>query len=109
MVLSMCSCACFLMSGMVVVAMLSSSCLSGSRWSTREPDRQEDESMATTTIPDIKKHAQEHMDKTIAGLKTQLSHVRTGRANPGLLDTVHVEYYGTVVPLSQVANISLLD
>ena len=65
--------------------------------------------MAMNTIPDIKKHAQEHMDKSIAALKTQLSHVRTGRANPGILDTVHIEYYGSVVPLSQVANISLLD
>jgi len=65
--------------------------------------------MSTNTIPDIKKHAQEHMDKTIAALKIQLSHIRTGRANPGLLDTVHVEYYGSVVPLSQVSNISVLD
>jgi ribosome recycling factor len=65
--------------------------------------------MAMTTIPEIKKHAQDQMDKTIAALKTQLSHIRTGRANPGMMDTVHIEYYGTVVPLSQVANISVLD
>ena len=65
--------------------------------------------MALNTIPDIKKHAQEHMDKSIAALKTQLSHVRTGRANPGILDTVHVDYYGSMVPISQVANVSLLD
>jgi ribosome recycling factor len=35
--------------------------------------------------------------------------VRTGRANPALLDAIHVEYYGSMVPLSQVANVSLLD
>jgi ribosome recycling factor len=62
-----------------------------------------------TTIAEIKQQSQHKMDASIASLKTQLSHVRTGRANPGLLDTVHVEYYGTVVPLSQVANISVLD
>ncbi len=62
-----------------------------------------------TTIAEIKQQSQHKMDASIAALKTQLSHVRTGRANPGLLDTVHVEYYGTVVPLSQVSNISLLD
>jgi len=65
--------------------------------------------MAMTTIPEIKKHAQDQMDKSIAALKTQLSHIRTGRANPGILDTVHVDYYGSSVPISQVANISVLD
>ena len=65
--------------------------------------------MAMTTIADIRKHAQEQMDKTIAALKTQLSHIRTGRANPALLDTVHVDYYGAMLPISQVANVALLD
>ena len=65
--------------------------------------------MAMTTIPEIRKHAQEQMDKTIGALKTTLSHIRTGRANPGILDTVHVDYYGTNVPISQVANVSVLD
>jgi ribosome recycling factor len=65
--------------------------------------------MAMTTIPEIKKHAQDQMDKTIAALKTTLSHIRTGRANPGILDTVHVEYYGSNVPISQVANVAVLD
>jgi ribosome recycling factor len=65
--------------------------------------------MAMTTIPEIKKHAQDQMDKTIAALKTTLSHIRTGRANPGILDTVHVEYYGSDVPISQVANVAVLD
>src|SRR3954465_13801439 len=65
--------------------------------------------MATQTLPEIKKHASEQMDKTIANFKTQLTHIRTGRANPGILDTVHVDYYGSDVPISQVANVSVLD
>ena len=65
--------------------------------------------MSTNTIPEIKKHAQDHMDKTIASFKTNLTKIRTGRANPGLLDTVQVDYYGSMVPISQVANVSLLD
>ncbi|MEJ6022939.1 ribosome recycling factor [Ramlibacter sp. PS4R-6] len=65
--------------------------------------------MAATNIPEIKKHAQEQMDKTIAALKTTLSHIRTGRANPGILDTVHVDYYGSNVPITQVANVAVLD
>jgi ribosome recycling factor len=65
--------------------------------------------MAMTTIPEIRKHAQEQMDKSIAALKTSFSHIRTGRANPGILDTVQVDYYGTSVPISQVANVAVLD
>lgn len=49
------------------------------------------------------------MDQSIASFKTNLTKIRTGRANPGLLDTVHVDYYGAMLPLSQVANLSLLD
>jgi ribosome recycling factor len=49
------------------------------------------------------------MDQSIAAFKNNLSKVRTGRANPALLDTVHVDYYGSMVPMSQVANLSLLD
>ena len=65
--------------------------------------------MAMTTIPEIRKHAQEQMDKTIANFKSTLVKIRTGRANPGILDTVHVDYYGSSVPISQVANVSVLD
>jgi len=65
--------------------------------------------MAMNTIPEIKKHAQDQMDKTIGALKSTLSHIRTGRANAGILDTVHVDYYGSDVPISQVANVSVLD
>ncbi|RPE72586.1 ribosome recycling factor [Tibeticola sediminis] len=62
-----------------------------------------------TTIADIRKTMEAKMDQSIEALKTNLTKVRTGRANPALLDTVHVEYYGSMVPLSQVANVSLLD
>lgn len=58
---------------------------------------------------DIKKNAQAKMDQSIAAFKNNLSKIRTGRANPALLDSIQVEYYGNPVPLSQVANISLLD
>jgi ribosome recycling factor len=49
------------------------------------------------------------MDQSIAAFKNNLSKIRTGRANPALLDSVQVEYYGSVVPLSQVANVALID
>jgi ribosome recycling factor len=49
------------------------------------------------------------MDQSIAAFKHNLTKIRTGRANPALLDTVHVDYYGSSLPLSQVANLSLLD
>ena len=61
------------------------------------------------TIADIKKNAETKMDQSIAAFKNNLQKIRTGRANPALLDTVQVEYYGSFVPLSQVANVSLLD
>lgn len=61
------------------------------------------------TIPEIKKTAETKMAKSIEALKGELHKVRTGRAHPGLLDQVHVEYYGSMVPISQVANVSLLD
>ncbi len=62
-----------------------------------------------TTIADIKKNSDAKMDQSIDAFKNHLSKVRTGRANPALLDSVQVEYYGSHVPLSQVANVSLLD
>ena len=61
------------------------------------------------TIADIKKTLDTKMDQSITALKNNLSKVRTGRANPQLLDSIHVEYYGSMVPLSQVANVSLID
>jgi len=61
------------------------------------------------TIADIKKNVESKMDQSIAAFKHNLTKIRTGRANPALLDTVHVDYYGSTVPISQVANVSLLD
>jgi ribosome recycling factor len=49
------------------------------------------------------------MAKSVEALKNDLHKVRTGRAHPGILDQVHVDYYGSMVPISQVANVSLLD
>ena len=61
------------------------------------------------TIADIKKTAETKMDKSIAAFKNNLQKIRKGRANPALLDSIQVEYYGSMVPLSQVANVTLLD
>ena len=61
------------------------------------------------TIADIKKNAETKMGQSIEALKNNLSRIRTGRASPQLLDTIQVEYYGSMVPLSQVANLSLID
>jgi len=62
-----------------------------------------------TTIAEIKKTMEGKMDQSIAAFKQNLVKIRTGRASPGLLETVHVEYYGSMVPISQVANVSVLD
>ena len=65
--------------------------------------------MTTMTIPDIKKTATEKMGKSVEAFKNELHKIRTGRAHPGLLDQVHVDYYGSMVPITQVASVSLLD
>ena len=57
-----------------------------------------------TTTAEIKKTLEEKMDHSIDAFKNNLTKVRTGRANPALLDTVHVDYYGAMLPLSQVAS-----
>src|SRR6188768_2051323 len=62
-----------------------------------------------TSTAEIKKSVEAKMDQSIAAFQHNLTKIRTGRANPGLLDTVHVDYYGSSVPISQVANVSLLD
>jgi len=61
------------------------------------------------SIVEIKQHAEQKMQQSLDAFKNGLTKIRTGRANPGLLDTVHVDYYGSMVPISQVANVSLLD
>lgn len=57
-------------------------------------------------IKDIIKKAEEKMTKTVAVLKTDLSTMRAGRANPTMLDRIQVDYYGSLCPLNQVANVS---
>ena len=61
------------------------------------------------TIADIRKTAETKMAKTVEAFKVELQKIRTGRAHPGILDQVHVDYYGSMVPISQVANVTLLD
>ncbi len=60
-------------------------------------------------IADIKKSAEQKMQKSLESLKVDLGKVRTGRANPGILDHVMVDYYGTPTAINQVANVTLLD
>jgi ribosome recycling factor len=60
-------------------------------------------------IAEIKHTVEVKMDQSIAAFKNNLTKIRTGRANPALLDSVHVDYYGAMLPISQVANVSLLD
>ena len=60
-------------------------------------------------IAEIKMTVEVKMDQSIAAFKNNLTKKRTGRANPALLDSVQVDYYGSMVPISQVANVSLLD
>lgn len=61
------------------------------------------------TIAEIKSTVQSKMDQSIAAFTSNLTKIRTGRANPALLDAVQVDYYGAMLPISQVANVSLLD
>ncbi|QMV15222.1 ribosome recycling factor [Vibrio spartinae] len=60
-------------------------------------------------INEIKKDAQERMDKSVDALKNNLSKVRTGRAHPSLLSGISVEYYGAPTPLNQIANVIAED
>src|SRR5438132_544660 len=61
------------------------------------------------SMEEIKRSAEQRMHKTVEALKTDLTKVRTGRAHTGLLDHIHVDYYGTAMPISQVANVTLAD
>ena len=60
-------------------------------------------------IADIKKQATDKMGKSIETLKHDLAKIRTGRAHTGLIDHIRVDYYGSEVPLNQVANVTLAD
>jgi len=57
-------------------------------------------------ISDILTNAEEHMKKAVSSTENEFTHIRTGRANPAMLDGISVDYYGTPTPLSQVSNIT---
>ncbi|HEY5310492.1 MAG TPA: ribosome recycling factor [Casimicrobiaceae bacterium] len=60
-------------------------------------------------INDVKKSAEQKMGKSVDALKADLGKIRTGRAHTGLLDHIQVDYYGTMMPLAQVSNVTLAD
>jgi ribosome recycling factor len=60
-------------------------------------------------ISDIRKTIEQKMGKSVESFKAELQKIRTGRAHPGILDQVQVDYYGAMLPVSQFANVSLLD
>src|SRR5436853_5871750 len=60
-------------------------------------------------IADIRKQATDKMAKSVETLRVNLTHVRTGRAHVGILDSIKVDYYGSEVPINQVGNITLAD
>ena len=60
-------------------------------------------------IGDIKKDTRIRMSKSLDSLRTELAKIRTGRAHPSLLEHVQVDYYGSLVPISQAANVSIED
>ena len=61
------------------------------------------------SVSEVKQNADQTMKKSIESLQHDLAKVRTGRAHPSLLDQIHVDYYGSPTPLSQVANLTLID
>jgi len=60
-------------------------------------------------LDDIKKDAEERMNKSVSMLGVNFNKIRTGRAHPSILDGISISYYGSDTPLSQVANVSVLD
>ena len=60
-------------------------------------------------IADLKKSVEQKMQKTVDALKHDYQKVRTGRAHTGLLDHIQVDYYGAMMPINQVANVTLAD
>ena len=61
------------------------------------------------SIAEIRAQAEQKMHRSVEAFKSELSKIRTGRAHPGILDQVQVDYYGSMLPISQVANVTLLD
>ncbi|MGB7988826.1 MAG: ribosome recycling factor [Candidatus Methylophosphatis roskildensis] len=60
-------------------------------------------------ISELRKSTEDRMKKSLDSLKSDLQKIRTGRAHTGLLDHIQVDYYGSMVPLTQVANVTLID
>ncbi len=60
-------------------------------------------------IAELRKSTEQRMQKSLDALKSDLGKVRTGRAHTGILDHVQVDYYGSMMPINQVANITLID
>ena len=60
-------------------------------------------------IAELKKTTEQKMDKSVDAFKADLAKVRTGRAHTGILDHITVDYYGSMVPLNQVARVTLQD
>ena len=61
------------------------------------------------SIEEIRRNVEVKMDQSIGAFKNNLTKIRTGRANPALLDSLLIDYYGAMLPINQVANVSLLD
>ena len=61
------------------------------------------------TVADIRSQAEQKMQRSVDSFKSELAKIRTGRAHPGILDQVQVDYYGSSLPIGQVANVTLLD
>jgi ribosome recycling factor len=61
------------------------------------------------SVADTRKGAEQKMQRSLDAFKNDLSKIRTGRAHTGLLDHIQVDYYGSPVPISQVANLTLVD
>ena len=58
---------------------------------------------------ELRKATEQKMQKSLEALKSDLGKIRTGRAHTGILDHVQVDYYGSMVPINQVANLTLID
>ncbi len=61
------------------------------------------------SLSNVKSSTEQKMNKSLESLKVALSKIRTGRAHSGLLDHVQVDYYGSLVPINQVANVAVMD
>jgi ribosome recycling factor len=60
-------------------------------------------------IAELKKTTEQKMQKSLEALKHDLGKIRTGRAHTGILDHIQVDYYGSMIPINQVANVTLID